>query len=102
MTVKGALPRRSMTTADKLLLRLAEAKRIVRKRLHHMKTTLTTVDERMAERDIPASSFAKLLEAGYLRPVPQDALFDVVDYEFTPKGEAYLRELYEREGERRA
>lgn len=91
-----------MTPADKLLLRLAEAKHIVRRRQSHLVTRLYWQDERMAERDIPATAFTQLLERGYLKPVPQDALFDLVYYEFTNSGERKLRELYEREGERRA
>lgn len=92
---------RPFTSADKLLLRLAEAKLIVRHRENHMRTTLRMVDERRAERDIPATTFLKLLDMGYLRAVPQDSLYDVVHYEFTDAGNRQLRELYEREGERR-
>lgn len=90
------------TTSDRLLLKLAEAKRIVRRRVSHMQTVLVRVDERHAERDIPQTAFAELIAKGYLRPVPQDALFDVIHFEFTDKGERQLRELYERKEGRHA
>jgi hypothetical protein len=90
------------TASDRLLLKLAEAKRIVRRRVSHMETLLVRVDERHAERDIPQALFAGLVTKGYLRAVPQDALMDVVFFEFTDRGERQLQELYERDGGSRA
>jgi hypothetical protein len=88
-------------THERLMLKVGEGWVIQQRRVNHLITRCTMKHHRHGEDPVPEQPLAKLTTLGWLRAVPADALWDVVNYEVTDLGQRHLAKLWEAEGEKR-